>query len=104
MHVGWRALQHCWKSSSCLASRFTGSHKIVSGSQQTLLRKRAKSRELYSQSACLVSLGNARDADCLPIYRIKTVSKPLLLSSLRLSAERKQTPQIVENSGKKMEL
>ena len=103
MHVGWRALQHCWKSSSCPASRFTGSHKIVSGSQQTPLRKRTVP-ELYSQSACLVSLGNARDTDCLPIYRIKTVSKPLLLSSLRLSAERKQTPQIVENSGKKMEL
>ena len=30
------------------------------------------------------------------VYRTKTVSKPLELSLLRLSAERKQIPQIVE--------
>jgi hypothetical protein len=36
--------------------------------------------------ARLGSAGNVRDAGCLLIYRIKTVSKPLLLIPLRLSA------------------
>jgi hypothetical protein len=38
------------------------------------------------------------------IHRIRTVSKPLLFDLLGLSAERKQTPQIVEKSRYGMEL
>jgi hypothetical protein len=52
-----------------------------------------------AQSACLVSLGNARDADCLPISRIKTVSKPLLLIALRLPAELTALSAILKECG-----